>query len=425
MDSTKESSEKFNDKTYSGLKRFNGNTGMYSRHIEEEDSLLIGITGPRKGLNGLSICRAYDKPAIGALPAEHVALWVYPEYTKPKPEYRLGAGHANESEGTFQVRLAGWKQEQELIEKERDAWSKVNKEAIKVMKATFSEAGLLACGRYCDTATDLYNAYIQFASSTSLEDAKQSEDDIQAHKAMDKSEYFNNYYMKVKRYILDYYNCGTEDSKRFRDQLLDNVASVKRLAPTVKLCKMCNYDTKQCLTLLDQADRDGRRAQNPEASGTARLAALFKDEYTDDNDASKPILAAFKPNKDIKTDKDPVIKYNERACDNCNREHVGKCLAPCKYCTHHPDFIKGANSHTIYDCNHFRKLRGYETVLGKRPIKENNGSKSKRGNDNGRVVKMMKPCFDFQKGQCNRGNGCRFSHGVSKSTTTLRNQGQG
>ena len=383
--------------------RFNGDPSKYHHHLEQVDAELIAIPGPSPDKNGLSLCKAYVKPAIGFAAARNVPLWEWPAYLSPQPEFQARP-HERESREGFSLRLMAWRNEQVYIDEERKAFIKVTKTAVKTMRAMFSEAGLEACGRFCDSAMELYLAYTEFATKGNIEDARLTETNTQAMQPMQEHEYFNNYYTTHKRYMLEYYNCDSVEHPRFRARLLANVATVKRLSATVRLCELSNYDTKKSLELLNKADRDGRAPLASAESATTRLAAFaplsarFPGVMQDwiDTTPSPHTLAALMP-----------AQLKENWCENCGDVHTGKCRRPCRHCVNSKKHQDVAQTHSIHNCGFYLKMR-YGGALPRVFDDAGNSSQSTGG---------PKPvCFKFQRGQCTRGDKCKYRHDLGTSS---------
>jgi hypothetical protein len=338
------------------LKRHDGNPGTFPRHMQDVRAELVAINGATPNKNGRSIVEEYTVDIGGAAPV-NIPLWAYPAIATIQPTYRE-AGHANESWNDYDKRLNRWLNETRLTREEQASWMKVDEKAAKVMRAMFSHAGLRACGQDCSTARSLMTRYLEYANAGNLQAAHQAELRIQAQSQMKEDEYFNNYYVRVREYIREFFRCD-ENEFVFRDQLLNNVAHIKRLAKVVEACRLSDHATSKAVELLTLADAEGRRVGRSTSSRVAMLTGADSD--TTSNEVAPPSIMALTSQISVDT------------CDNCCKQHKGACKEPCRFCLNSNKFQHCAKTHALIDCRHYRKYRGYShSSNGKRQGQSSN-----------------------------------------------------
>ena len=323
-------------------KRFDGNLADLPRHLQDVRAALSAIRKNDNGKhNGRSLVEEYTIPARGVIAAVHIDRWECP-IIAPEP-VRGGS-----SEADFKKKHETWKMENMRYIRERDSWVEADRLATELIRDRMSDAASLAIGADFLGAKDLWERYLEFYDIPALSTARLAEVGRLAKNPMLESEGFLTYYSRVMPYIIEHYNCP-ESAHQARDQLLANVAGIKRLRSQVDHCRLSDSTTLQCKNLLAIAD-----VRQPLSKGGA-----FVGMMTDDSEPALPesVIAA--------------LSLDDFKCWNCGEDHKGDCPKPCRYCmTLGRRGMENSKNHELMDCIKFRISQGKKKIvpnyLGKR-----------------------------------------------------------
>ena len=310
-------------------KRFDGNLADLPRHLQDVRAALSAIRKNDNGKhNGRSLVEEYTIPARGVIAAVHIDRWECP-IIAPEP-VRGGS-----SEADFKKKHETWKMENMRYIRERDSWVEADRLATELIRDRMSDAASLAIGADFLGAKDLWERYLEFYDIPALSTARLAEVGRLAKNPMLESEGFLTYYSRVMPYIIEHYNCP-ESAHQARDQLLANVAGIKRLRSQVDHCRLSDSTTLQCKNLLAIAD-----VRQPLSKGGA-----FVGMMTDDSEPALPesVIAA--------------LSLDDFKCWNCGEDHKGDCPKPCRYCmTLGRRGMENSKNHELMDCIKFRISR--------------------------------------------------------------------
>jgi hypothetical protein len=328
-----------------GLPRYDDNPADFRKHNEAFISTVFGFKssfGPQ--YNGRSIIEAYGDPP------NQVPLWIFPPHPAGFQQDTpvQGEHNAGETNAAFQARLSTWTTRMKAIYKQRQEWTRIDTEVLRIMRAQFSTTGLEACSNNSSSSHELYTTYMAYYAALNVADAAHAETKRKATTPMKDHERFTAYYAEVKRYIMEHLGCLEADI-RFRDQLIANVQPVKRLRKAIELVSVANYTTAQTIAVL--ASNDALTWTGASSSAPA-IRALTETDGTVDvseltDEQAHNLIAAFRSSPDW--------------CDNCEKHHKGKCTEPCLHCKDKPEFAHTAKNHVLATCrNKGRGQRGYQ-----------------------------------------------------------------